>query len=164
MRRIYVGLCAGLALMAIGSHFRNSSSVPASNFSVHAQGLPEIEAARARAKASLPQFWAAREAKARGTANFMLKVAIPSQAGSSEHIWVEDVSADRAGRYTGRLANQPQFFKGRAGDAVSFEEAQISDWMFTRFGKIVGNETARPLIARMPSHEAKVYLSKFEKP
>jgi Uncharacterized protein conserved in bacteria (DUF2314) len=37
----------------------------------------------------------------------------------------------------------------KAGDVTEFKEADISDWRFTRNGKIVGGET-RPLLKAMP--------------
>ena len=33
---------------------------------------------------------------------------------------------------------------------AEFREADISDWMFTRNGKIVGGETIKPLLKAMP--------------
>lgn len=165
MKRIVLMLCLGLVAMGLGAYFRKPKPAPASNVAVHERGAADIETARAQARASLPAFWAAREAQAPGTEKFMLKVAFPMDAGGGEHIWVTDISTKGDGRYEGRLGNDPQFIKDRRfGDLVSFGETQVSDWMFLRFGKIVGNETARPLIARMPKKEAQTYLARFEKP
>ena len=36
------------------------------------------------------------------------------------------------------------------GELAEFTEADISDWMFMRNGKIVGGETIRPLLKSMP--------------
>ncbi len=51
-----------------------------------------------------------------------------------------------------------------AGERYSFKEADISDWMFMRNGKIVGNETMRPLLKRMPKAEAARYRAMLESP
>jgi len=50
------------------------------------------------------------------------------------------------------------------GQRIEFEQDQISDWMYYRDGKIVGNFTMRPLLARMPSAEAAHYRAMLAEP
>ena len=58
-----------------------------------------------------------------------------------------DVKKTADGGYSGRFANAPRDLPGRkAGEVALFKEADISDWMFMRNGKIVGGETIRPLL------------------
>ena len=52
----------------------------------------------------------------------------------------------------------------KAGDVTEFREADISDWMFTRNGKIVGGETIRPLLKAMPKADADALRARMETP
>ena len=45
----------------------------------------------------------------------------------------------------------------RAGQRIEVADSQISDWMYLRNGKIVGNYTMRPLLKRMPAQDAARY-------
>ena len=45
-----------------------------------------------------------------------------------------------------------------------FKEADISDWMFMRNGKIVGGETIRPLLKSLPKANADALREKLETP
>jgi uncharacterized protein YegJ (DUF2314 family) len=66
-----------------------------------------------------------------------------------------DVKKTADGRYSGRFANAPRDLPGKkAGEVALFKEADISDWMFTRNGKIVGGETIKPLLKGMPKADA----------
>ena len=60
-----------------------------------------------------------------------------------------DVKKIADGPLFGRFANAPRDLPGKkAGDVAEFKEADISDWMFTRNGKIVGGKTIDPLLKR----------------
>jgi uncharacterized protein YegJ (DUF2314 family) len=76
-----------------------------------------------------------------------------------------DVKKLADGRYSGRFANEPRYLPGkRAGDLVEFGEADISDWMFLRNGKIVGGETIRPLLKSLPKADADALRARMETP
>ncbi len=124
-----------------------------------------MEAAVAKARASLPEFWKELEKPGPGVANFSVKVAFPTSGTNTEHIWVGNVTRLNDGKLAGLLANDPRDLKDKkGGDRVVFGEEQISDWQFMRNGKIVGNETMRPLLARMPKKDADKYRAMLEKP
>lgn len=126
---------------------------------------PDMEAARQRARASLSDFWSHYERPRAGERRFMLKVSLPDDNGSREHIWIDAVRRLDDGRFSGRLGNDPVAMKKRkAGDLVTFEKSQIDDWMFLRNDKIVGNETMRPLLTRMPAEQAARYKALYETP
>jgi len=73
----------------------------------------------------------------------------------ASHIWMADVKKTADGRYSGRFANAPRDLPGKkAGEVALFTEADISDWMFMRNGKIVGGETIRPLLKSLPKADA----------
>mgnify|MGYP001254161510 CR=1 FL=1 len=66
---------------------------------------------------------------------------------------------------TGTINNKPALVKSvRTGQTYEFTEDRISDWLFMRKGKMVGNETMRPLLARMPTEEADAYRAMLETP
>jgi uncharacterized protein YegJ (DUF2314 family) len=52
----------------------------------------------------------------------------------------------------------------REGERVEIPEDRISDWMFMRNGKIVGNETMRPALKHMDPEEAAQYRAMYEGP
>jgi uncharacterized protein YegJ (DUF2314 family) len=128
-------------------------------------GDPEMNAAIARARGSLPTFWASYDAPKPSETGHSLKVHFQTRRGG-EHIWIAEVKRlPNNGGYTGHFANQPRDLPGkRAGDEVSFKDADISDWMFTRNGKIVGGETIKPLLKSMPKAEADALRARMEQP
>ena len=80
-------------------------------------------------------------------------------------IWMAEVKRLPGGRYSGRFANQPRDLPGRkAGEVALFGEADISDWMFMRNGKIVGGETIRPLLKSLPKADADALRARLETP
>ena len=94
-----------------------------------------------------------------------LKVRFPNPKNNGEHIWIAEVKKAADGRYSGRFANAPRDLPGKkAGDVAEFREADISDWMFTRNGKIVGGETIKPLLKAMPKADADALRARMETP
>jgi uncharacterized protein YegJ (DUF2314 family) len=123
----------------------------------------EMNAAIARARASLPIFWVSYASPQPSETGHWLKVRF--EAKPEECIWMNDVKALGDGRYSGRFANRPMYLKGRAlGDVAEFAEADIADWMFMRNGKIVGGETTRPLLDSLPKAEADAHRALLETP
>lgn len=131
------------------------------------QDDPEMTAAIAKARASLPEFWRQLAKPDPGVTNLALKVAIPHEPGKGaphEHFWLISIERGKA-TLTGIIQNDPNFAKGVAlGQSYTFSEADISDWMFLRNGKIVGNQTLRPLLKKIPAEEAAKYRAKLEMP
>lgn len=126
---------------------------------------PAMAAAKTKARATLAEFWNAFDKPGPGEDRFSLKVGFPTQGNDSEHIWVNEIGRLPEGRYAGKLVNVPRKIPGAAaGSRVEFGDDQISDWMFMRNNKIVGNETLRPLLGRMQPAEAERYRAMLEKP
>jgi uncharacterized protein YegJ (DUF2314 family) len=98
-------------------------------------------------------------------AGISLNVALPTTGNDSEAMWVDWPSKRSDGRFSDRLANEPQDVKGlKLGDFIIFTQDQIFDWTFQRNGKIVGNETMRPSLAQPPKAEAERYRAMLETP
>jgi len=92
-------------------------------------------------------------------------VRFPNPRNNGEHIWIAEVKKTADGRYSGKFANAPRDLPGKkAGDVAEFKEADISDWMFTRNGKIVGGETIKPLLKAMPKADADALRARMETP
>jgi len=128
-----------------------------------ATGDPEMEQARSKARASMAEFWRAHGERRPGTRAFALKVAIPHSQGH-EHFWLQDVERKGDG-YAGTIGNEPKYAtQVKLGQRYAFGDQDISDWMFMREGKIVGNETMRPLLKRMPEQQAAQYRAMLERP
>jgi uncharacterized protein YegJ (DUF2314 family) len=124
----------------------------------------EMNAAIARARATLPVFWASYDAPKRTETEHSLKVRFQT-GGNDEYIWMSDVKKLPDGDYAARFADTPQNLPGkRFGDLAEFNDAEISDWMFMRNGKIVGGETIKPLLKSMPKADADALRARMEQP
>ena len=128
-------------------------------------GNAEMNAAIAKGRATLPTFWASYDAPKSSETGHSLKVRFPNPRNNGEHIWMAEVRKLADGLYSGRFANAPVHLPGKhVGDLVSFRDADISDWMFMRNGKIVGGETIRPMFKSMPKAEAAALRARLETP
>jgi uncharacterized protein YegJ (DUF2314 family) len=111
-----------------------------------------MNAAIASARKTLPLFWAKLEKPGAGEIDFHLKVQIEDKNGV-EHFWCGDVQR-QDGKLSGVINNDPQVVKNvSTGQRVTFKNEQISDWLFMRDGKMIGNYTLRPLLSKMPKKE-----------
>src|SRR5215475_5139686 len=118
-------------------------------------GNAEMAAAIAKARVSLPTFWASWENPKPSETGHSLKVRFANRTNDGEHIWMMDVKKLPNGLYSGRFGNAPVYLPGKQeGDLAEFKEADISDWMFRRNDKIVGGETIRPLLKSLPKADA----------
>jgi len=114
----------------------------------------EMVAAIAKARDTLPHFWQVYEKPARGETNFALKVKITDKQGT-EHFWATDIER-RDGKIRGTINNDPNIVKSvKLGDRMEIPEADISDWLYLREGKMIGNQTVKPLFKQMPADEVK---------
>ena len=125
----------------------------------------EMNAAIARARATLAAFWASYDEPYSSEDGHCLKVQFAYAANKFEHIWMAEVKETAPGRYSGRFANDPCDLPGQhAGDMAEFGEADITDWMFLCDDKIVGAETMRPLLKSMPKADADALRARLQTP
>ena len=123
----------------------------------------EMVAAIAKARDTLPQFWQVFDKPERGEKEFSLKVEITDKKGS-EHFWATDVER-RDGKIWGTINNDPNIVaKVKLGDRIEIPEKDISDWLYMRDGKMVGNRTLVPLLKTMPEKEAAAYRKLMAEP
>ena len=91
-----------------------------------------------------------------GERNFSVKYALPVDGGGDvdvEQIWIGNIGF-RDGGFYGTVASTPVYLTslGR-GDRVGFSAEAVTDWMFTRNGRIVGGYSIRYLLERIPEEE-----------
>ncbi len=124
---------------------------------------PEMVAAIAKARDTLPQFWQVFEKPERGESGFSLKVKITDKKGT-EHFWATGIER-RDGKIRGTINNDPNIVASvKLGDRIEIPEADISDWLYVRGGKMVGNRTLVPLLKTMPEKEAAGYRKMMAEP
>lgn len=129
-----------------------------------ANGDPDMAAAQEKARATLPTFWKVFEHPGPGEEGFSLKVAFPTRGSNTEYTWMLDIER-KDGKITGVAGNIPVDATWmHQGERVEIREDRISDWMFMRTGKMVGNETMRPMLKRMPPEETAQYRAMMEQP
>lgn len=114
-------------------------------------GDPEMAAAEATARESLPEFIAELKkelAKPTTQLEFSIKTAFPHD-DSFEHMWV-DVERFENGVFHGTLGNEPLYVKNlKVGDAVQVKQDEIEDWIIVDdAGNMRGGFTAKLLMER----------------
>ena len=159
MQRLHARL---LILLAAGLPSAAICQSPNKTISVRSDDA-EMNAAIAKARTTLPIFYRHWMHPGQKEAMFSLKVKI-EDAGNVEHFWLVDLKG-RPGHLSGVVNNDPDFVHTVSlGQRIPISVNKISDWMYVRKGKIVGNQTARVLIRRMSPAERKEAQKMFEHP
>ena len=123
----------------------------------------EMNAAIAKARETLPQFWQVFDRREHGESKFALKVKLTDKHGT-EHFWAMNLER-RDGRILGTINNDPEIVASvKLGDKITIPEADISDWLYLRDGKMVGNYTIRPLFKTMSAKEVEQYKQLLAEP
>ena len=114
----------------------------------------EMNAAIAKGRETLPHFWQVFEKRERGESDFALKVKITDQNGT-EYFWANEIERNE-GKIMGTINNDPNIVKSvKLGSRIEIAEADISDWLYMREEKMIGNQTLKPLLKQMPKEDAK---------
>ncbi|RTL68381.1 MAG: DUF2314 domain-containing protein [Hyphomicrobiales bacterium] len=124
-----------------------------------------MNAAIQKARGNLGSYWKSFASPGPGERDFFLKVAIPyGQSSGREHFWLRDIARD-GDRIVGTIDNDPNHATHvHRGQRYTFGEADITDWMFRRNGKIVGAETLRVMLPKMPKAQADGFRAQLEAP
>ena len=114
---------------------------------------PEMNAAFTRAQSTVAEFITRFTNSLPTDTRFSVKVL--AQDGTEvEHFWLSDLSYTN-GTFTGKIANEPESVRTVTfGQQVALPEKEILDWMYLANGKLIGNETLRVLMTRMPKAKA----------
>jgi uncharacterized protein YegJ (DUF2314 family) len=109
---------------------------------------PEMAAAIAKARQTLPQFWQVFDKREHGESNFVLVVRITDK-GRIEHFFTTDFER-RDGKTMVTISNKPNIVASvKLGDRLEIPEADITDWRYMRDGKYVGNVTFKAQFRHM---------------
>lgn len=123
----------------------------------------EMNAAIAKARASIGEFWRQHANPDPGVTGLALKVRI-SDGLHVEHFWLIEIARSGA-TLSGIVNNEAMSVTNvREGERYTFKDTDISDWMYVRNGKVVGNETVRVLIKHMTPEEAAETRAMLETP
>ena len=118
---------------------------------------PVMNAAIEKAKATLPVFFARLAKPQPGDDGFAVKIYYPTSKGDGEHIWANRVER-KADMVTATINNEPRDIAGlKIGQRVTVPLGQLTDWMYTREGKIHGGQTIRAIIPALPKAQADQY-------
>jgi len=70
-----------------------------------------------------------------------------------EQVWLTNIQFSN-GRYFGVLTSTPRYLGGmKKGDRVIFDMEAITDWMYVRDGKIIGGESIKYLVEKIPEDQ-----------
>lgn len=164
MRRLSVSLSRLTLIVLLGFAASVAAFAQDSSYIRIPNATTEMEQAKAKARATLPQFWERLDKPGANEDSFGVKVALPYGDNSTEHIWTKNVER-MDGKIFGVINNRPRDVKTvRLGQRIEITESQISDWTYMRSGKIVGNFTLRPLLDKMPPADAARYRAVLAEP
>lgn len=157
---MWIALAVVVILAVGGFRYFSARRLP-ETFTRRAPDDPEMMAAIAGARKSLPMFWD-RKASAPNPDDYLVKVKIVD-GEDVEHFWLQDPQPD--GEFvTGILDNHPGIVTNvELGDKIRAPLSDVSDWMYTEDGTIYGNYTGR-ILARpknMSKEQHEHFMSRF---
>jgi len=104
------------------------------------------------ARAKLPHFWQIMASPKHGETEFALKVRV-ADGDAIEHFWCTDIKIEKE-IVSGVIGNDAEIVTSvRLGQRITIKEADISDWLYIRDEKMIGNYTVRPLMKSMNQEE-----------
>lgn len=115
---------------------------------------PEMVKAIQTARSTLPIFWETYERRPAKETDFSLKVKM-TDGRSVEHFWMSDITR-LDGKVFGVVSNDPNSVMTLSkGQRVEIAESDITDWLFYRNGKMVGNRTLRAMFRFMSREDVR---------
>lgn len=148
--------CAALVLAATACDDRPAAGKGSARVLVIHGEDPEMAAAMARARDTLPQFISALRLPTPAQTDFAIKVGF-GDGQDTEYMWLAPVSYDGT-HFKGKLDGDPvQVRDLKSGDAVTVEPARVADWMYIEDGRMVGGYTTRLLRDRMTPEQRRQY-------
>ena len=117
-----------------------------------------MNAAIARARASVPEFLPRLQHPPSGQSYVGVKVRLGEEGEEGEHIWLSDVRL-QDGRIVGRLVDDAVYFpQWKRGAEVRVAPAEISDWMTVENGRACGGFTTRVVVRQMEPDARAAFL------
>ena len=158
--RVRPTLLSGLLLLCVTSGCDDAApatgSAPSAGVATVEEADPEMAAAMAKARATLPEFIAAVRAPTPAQSAFTIKA--PFHDGDrTEYMSVTPVSFDGK-TFHGTLDDRPvSLHNVKIGDKVTIEPPRVADWSYVDGGKLVGGYTLRVLRARLSPEQRREY-------
>jgi uncharacterized protein YegJ (DUF2314 family) len=134
-----------------------------------AQDDPELARIAQNARRTLAVFFRRLQSPLPGDGNFRIKYPLRADVRSGfsrEQVWLSDIRF-RDGVYSGVPDHSPYYVSGLArGERIDFNIEEITDWMFTRHGRITGGRSIKYLLEQIPEperdEEQRLILDMFE--
>jgi len=148
IRQLALGTFVLFAVMNMPAAAQNITNVSPQNEAVNV--------AIAKAKGTLPVFFARNAKPQPGDSGFAVKIRYPTGKpdGSGEHIWASNVVRD-GDTVSATIANEPREIPGLAkGQRVTVPVSQLTDWMYIRDDRYHGAYTVRALVPFMRPEQA----------
>lgn len=138
-----------------GEQFQGNQAVDPKPYQVRSEHAAMQEAVT-KARKTVGQFIGALQHPSPGESDFEVKKPFVEE-GNVEHIWLSDVTFAR-GRFQGKVDNEPGKIRGlKAGQVVSVNFDEISDWVYIKNGKLIGGYTIRAHYNELTPHEKKEF-------
>jgi len=117
------------------------------------QSDKEIEKIAENARRALPTFFRNLTRPEAGADNFFVKYPLSADDGGTEQVWLGNIHF-KEGIYYGRLANMPKLQSGRKkNNLITFDPDKITDWMYIQNGKIIGGQSIKYLLEKIPENQ-----------
>jgi uncharacterized protein YegJ (DUF2314 family) len=114
---------------------------------------PEMAEAMHKSRKTVNQFLTALSSGDTTAYNFGVKAAFPIPDGTNEHIWLTNVEASGDSIF-GVIDNEPDFTTAvKFGQRVAIQKDSITDWNYTKAGKLIGGYSIRLMRNRMTKEE-----------
>lgn len=123
----------------------------------------DMKAAIEKSRGLLPHFWRTFETHKRGESDFCIKMRITG-SGQIEHFWLTNLERNN-GHIYGTINNDPERVKTvHFGQRVEIPAADITDWMYLREGRMIGNYTFRAMFKLMTPDQVEAFKEKIGEP
>jgi uncharacterized protein YegJ (DUF2314 family) len=142
-------LTAAMLLAAVPLSAQNTQHDPVIDYNA---ADAEMNAAKAEAQRTLPQFFAALAKPRADEMAFLLKFNLTPK-GDAEFIWANNIVVDGEA-ITGTLANAPIAEGFAKDDRVMIDRVLIIDWGYFQGKTMLGNYTTRVMLKSMPPEQA----------
>lgn len=116
-------------------------------------GDTQMNAAIEKARSGLDGFWNKFANPAANEETFTIKLKL-SDGEHDEHFWCDQIQGTKDSA-TCAIANDPEFVKTvHYGQRIEVDAKLITDWFYVKNGKIMGGQTIRVLLPRLPADQA----------
>ena len=144
----YIIIC----FILLSSCDKNAEVMPSPVAEVE-QSDKEMERIAENARRALPTFFRNLARPEAGADNFYIKYPISGDDEGIEQVWLGDIRV-KDGVYYGRLANTPSLAAGNKKDKlITFDPDKITDWMYIQDKKIIGGQSIKYLLEKIPEEK-----------